>query len=123
MQSRNKSFMHTIFEVSIQPTGGYLVNCHLSNHVFCHFGCLHLPMLNNQFKQSYKLRLNGVICSRILYLPEGVFQSANASASQQLIRTRYVQGPSTSEERGNRFSSPVNITKYQINIELWLLSM
>jgi hypothetical protein len=33
----------------------------------------------------------------------GCFQSANASASQQLIRTRYVQGPSTSEELGNRF--------------------
>jgi hypothetical protein len=48
----------------------------------------------------------------------GCFQSANASASQQLIRTRYVQGPSTSVN-----ISPVNITKYQINIELWLLSM
>jgi hypothetical protein len=32
MQSRNKNFMQTIFEVSIQPTADYLVNCHLSNH-------------------------------------------------------------------------------------------
>ena len=32
MQSGNKNVMQTIFEVSIQPTAGYLVNYHLSNH-------------------------------------------------------------------------------------------
>jgi hypothetical protein len=59
MWSGNKIFMQTIFEVSIQPAAGYLVNCHVSIHthqilknfiviirskssVTC---CLHLQML------------------------------------------------------------------------------
>jgi hypothetical protein len=39
MQSRNKNFMDTIFDVSIQPTAGYLVNCHLSNHEVSELYC------------------------------------------------------------------------------------
>ena len=57
MQSRNKNVMQTIFEVSIRPTAGYLVNYHLSSHevskLYCNHMtskssvtcCLHLPML------------------------------------------------------------------------------
>jgi hypothetical protein len=48
----------------------------------------------------------------------GCFQSANTSVSQQLIRTRSKYPSRTNEP----FSSPVNITKYQI-WKLWLLSM
>jgi hypothetical protein len=42
MRSRNKDFMETIFEVSIQPTAGYLVNCHLSNHEVSKLYCNHM---------------------------------------------------------------------------------
>ena len=42
MQSRNKDFMETIFEVSIQPTAGHLVNCHLSNHEVSKLYCNHM---------------------------------------------------------------------------------
>ena len=42
MQSRNKHLMETIFEVSIQPTAGYLVNCHLSNHEVSKLYCNHM---------------------------------------------------------------------------------
>ena len=81
--------MHTIFEVSIQPTAGYLVNCHLSNHVFWNFGCLHLPMLNNQFKQSYKLRLNGVI-GYSLFGPAVIGYSLLRSPSRGHVPTVFI---------------------------------
>ena len=42
MQSRNKNFMQTIFEVSIQPTAGYLVKCQLSNHEVSKRYCNHM---------------------------------------------------------------------------------
>ena len=42
MQSKNKNVMQTIFEVSIQPTAGYLVNYHLSNHEVSKLYCNHM---------------------------------------------------------------------------------
>jgi biotin transporter BioY len=42
MQSRNKHLMETIFEVSIQPTAGYLVNYYLSNHEVSKLYCNHM---------------------------------------------------------------------------------
>ena len=34
--------MQTIFELSIQPIAGYLVNCHLSNHEVSKLYCTHM---------------------------------------------------------------------------------
>jgi hypothetical protein len=44
--------METIFEVSIQPTAGYLVNCHLSNHEVSKLYLNHAS-LNNRLKVGF----------------------------------------------------------------------
>ena len=46
---RNKNFMQTIFEVSIQPATGYLVNCHLSIPIHIKFLKLYCSHMKQKF--------------------------------------------------------------------------
>jgi hypothetical protein len=77
---------------------------------------------HNQFKQSYKLRLmewyvlEDSICPRVFSVCQHI---CITKINPYNVRTRSKYLGRTREP----FSSPVNITKYQIKIELWLLSM